>query len=188
MVESLLALSPRPLRARPRPAAITTRPGPTFRRRSCRNERSTKPTTRPAKAGSRAPMASRFPDPEPAARGLFGRQRRAGIGAAIGDMISTSRLSSTALLDEHGAWRSSLTRLNAWFAHGRKPSRLRKRLSELLSSDRSATTAEPHLVGQSAADAPALRDRRLHRFLCRHSPRDQRRQAVPARQSAAAQL
>ncbi len=39
-----------------------------------------------------------------------------------------------------------------------------------------------------SADAPALRRRRLHRFLRRHSPRDQRRQAVPPRQSAASKL
>ena len=36
--------------------------------------------------------------------------------------------------------------------------------------------------------APAGAHRRLHRFLRRHPPRDQRRQAVPPRQSAAAEL
>ena len=42
--------------------------------------------------------------------------------------------------------------------------------------------------GRGLHAAPAGRDRRLHRLLCRHPPRDQCRQAVPARQPAAAQL
>ena len=42
--------------------------------------------------------------------------------------------------------------------------------------------------GRGLHAASAGRRRRLHRFLCRHPSRDQCRQAVPARQSAAAEL
>ena len=44
-----------------------------------------------------------------------------------------------------------------------------------------------HRAADCTLHLPA-RDRRLHRFLRRHPPRHQRRQAVPARQSAAAEL
>ena len=77
-----------------------------------------------------------------------------GIGAAIGDMILDLKgLSSTGLLDEHWNLALGLTTLNAWFAHGAKDRRaLRKRLSDLLSSESCRHTAEKHLVRQSTAD------------------------------------
>ena len=83
------------------------------------------------------------------------------------------------------------TTLNRLFALGAGPRRaLRARLSELLARGR----RRAEQAGGAAAprrrlhDAPAGPHRRLHRFLRRHPPRDQRRQAVPARQSAAAEL
>ena len=69
---------------------------------------------------------------------------------------------------------------------------LRARLSEICSAgrERRAEGMRERLLarGRRLRAAPAGAHRRLHRLLRRHPPRDQRRQAVPPRQPAAAEL
>ena len=122
--------------------------------------------------------------------GIFstpGEQRRPGV--AIGDYVLDLPAIAD-LLDEE--WRDDLSQpvLNGWLSRGRADQRaLRERLTELLSDERyraDVEDASDRAIG--SRDAPAVPDRRLHRFLRRHPSRDQRRQAVPPRQSAAAQL
>ena len=115
------------------------------------------------------------------------RRRRAGV--AIGDFV-LDLVAIADLLDEE--WREDLAQpvLNGWLARGHEARRaLRERLGELL--DRRALSRRCRAGADRpdrSADARALPRRGLHRLLRRHSSRDQRRQAVPARQSAAAQL
>ena len=133
----------------------------------------------------------RLPDPEPAARHLLGRPRAgAGPGVAIGDYHPRPRRQSPTCSTRNGASDLSQPVLNAWLARGPEAQRaLRQRLSELLSDERYRDDVEPQLIGQSEVRMHVpVPDRRLHRLLRRHSSRDQCRQAVPARQSAAAEL
>ncbi|HXG81692.1 MAG TPA: fumarylacetoacetase [Sphingomicrobium sp.] len=76
------------------------------------------------------------------------------IGVAIGDMIlDLKALSGAGLLDEHWGLALGLGSLNAWFAHGPDDaSALRRRLSELLSSDNHRHAVEKHLVRASVAE------------------------------------
>ena len=107
------------------------------------------------------------PSPPPLAVGLFAGEARLAAEAASG------------------------AALNALLALGAGPRRaLRARLSELFtlgSAERSKLEGVPARCRGLHA-APAGDDRRLHRLLRRHPPRDQCRQAVPAGQPAAAEL
>ena len=73
-------------------------------------------------------------------------------------------------------------------AHG---AALRQRAVGILeppTATRAAMPVAPAARRGRVHDASAGDDRRLHRLLRRHPPRDERRQTVPARQSAAAEL
>ena len=114
-------------------------------------------------------------------------------GVAIGDSILDLPAVAHLLTGEakRAAEAASGDALNAVFALGAGPRRaLRAALSDLLVEGSAQEAAvRPNLydaVGLHAA--PAGEDRRLHGFLRRHPPCQQRRQAVPAGESAAAEL
>ena len=111
-------------------------------------------------------------------------------GVAIGDYILDLAARRRACSTRNGAticrsrcstpgWRAARTTHRALRAAA-----VRAAVRRALSRRPSSAPDRP----ERSADAPAVPDRRLHRFLRRHPSRDQRRQAVPARQSAAAQL
>ena len=76
------------------------------------------------------------------------------IGVAIGEMILDMKgIVGAELVDEHWRLALGLGSLNAWFAHGpADAAALRRRLSELLSSDHHRHVVEKHLLRQSAAE------------------------------------
>jgi hypothetical protein len=111
------------------------------------------------------------------------------IGVAIGDMILDLKAASAAGCSTIvGSWRSACRPqrlVHPW--SGRRP-RAAQEAVGAAQRRALAHSVEPHLVRLHGGNASALHDRRLHRLLCRHPSRDQCRQTVPARQSAAAQL
>ena len=116
-------------------------------------------------------------------------------GVAIGDMIlDLAAAQAAGLLAGEAARAVEATAggiLNPLFAAGAGPRRaLRASVSELLiegSAEANGLEGMLHRAAGCTMHLPA-HDWRLHRLLRRHSPRDQCRQAVPPRQSAAAEL
>ena len=121
--------------------------------------------------------------------GIFSEAKgRRRPGVAIGDYVLDLPAIAD-LLDED--WREDFSQpvLNAWLSRGADAAReLRLRLSEILGRALPRRRRVSPDRSERGAAARAVPRRRLHRFLRRHPPRDQRRQAVPARQSAAAEL
>ena len=108
-------------------------------------------------------------------------------GVAIGDAILDLRaVLATGLLTSEAARAAEAARgptLNELFSLG-GPSRraLRTRLSQLLSVVSVETARSKLPFSNCGVRAPSsLSRRRLHRLLCRHSPRDERRKTVSSR-------
>ena len=152
------------------------------------------PTIRSGKLGGLGQWSPGLPDPEPAARGLqppaVARRGRRGHRRQILDLAAAGAAASSPARRQ-AARRVPVQRSTRCSRSGAGPRRaLACRLSELLTrGQREASRVERSRCSRRRLhDAPAGRDRRLHRLLCRHPPRDQCRQAVPPRQPAAAEL
>ena len=150
-----------------------------------------------SRAGWHRPMATPTSRSRTCRSAMFspaGGPPRAGV--AIGDHIldlpgalAAGLLAGDAGQAAEAALGGTLNALSRtwWTARGRPCGRGSPRSFAKDSPDRhwGRTTAAP---GGVLRAAPAGRNRRLHRLLCRHPPRDQHRQAVPAGQPAAAEL
>ena len=129
--------------------------------------------------------ADRLPDPEPAVRPLppSAERRRAGASASR-SATRCSTCDAAGLIDTddmNGLMAAERRERAARCAARSRGVALRQRARP--------TVARAALVAAGRRrDGPALPHRRLHRLLHRHPPRHDRRQAVPPRQPAAAEL
>ena len=132
--------------------------------------------------------------------GVFRHDKQTRIGVAIGDQVLDLRACAqrrTSCQDSHPeATRSVLAGIPECSdgSRTRQPGpRLRRQITALLAADRAESQTQarvkPLLIPMREVEMQLARaDRRLHRLLRLHPSRHARRQALPPRQSAAAQL
>src|SRR5262245_48950847 len=173
------------------------RPSPGSAKRSSHDRRD--PFTRAAQLGRLGQSARRLPDPEPAAlcvrpagrrcpwrRRDRGRRLRPRRGARARPVRRAPRASRRGCQrrDAQPAVRARPRGARRAPPPSRRPSR--RRWPRAHQGRSAAVAPPPPRRGLSARTSG--RHRRLHRLLRRHPPRHQRRQAVPPRQPAAAEL